>query len=299
MRGQVRYNQRFVAAVERLLDSSSFADVHRLGYVLKLIGEQERAARVLMAASVDRIRDDVDVGIALSRSSVREEFIALFPVLFDYFGRQEKAQGRRRFLQRIQHFGTPDQQRQTVEQTGNWLIAQQFPSEETRALFYLATYASDASIAKQTVPLIPLFLKAREDTADDLRAAVRLTNRSDDIDVARILVPRVISFLESVDVWSASDFGLAQKMARLIHGSLIEELGTRSSILLIRMFDQANEWRRKRWLLQAAIGVSSVSSLEKVKEAVDSMIRQYPDRETSQLKAHFSRVLELANSTTV
>lgn len=299
LRGQVRGNQRFVTAIESLLDSSSFADVHRLVLVLDLIGEHERAARVLLAATVDRIRDDVDVGMALSRSSAREEFIALFPVLFDYFGVHANAQGRRRFLQRVRHFGTPDQQRLTVEQIGNWLTAQQFPSEETSALFDLATYAPDYSIVQQTVPLISLFLETKEDAADELGAAVRLARRSNDMEVARILVLRVIGFLETADVWSRSDFVLAQQMARLIHGNLVEALGARSSDLLIRMFEQANEWRRKRSLLRAVIGISPVSSLAKVKEAVDSMIRQYPDRDTSQLKAHFNRVFGLADSTTV
>lgn len=269
-------------AIEGLLKQASFADIHRLAVVLKSIGQYEQASEVVKAATGDRIKDAADVSLALSRRS-NVEFAALYPAILKFFEKDADAFGRRRFIQTVGQMGTPPQQLEVAAQTANWLTRHGFPSEETRALFYLGVHAIEKEVARKLLSVVKFYFEFGDVTIESATAAVLLARRAKEDDALRVFGPQVLIILERVDTSNMEERQLARQLAR-VRDALNDTQRLSLAKILIKMHLQTKRFREKLWLLRSAIHVTPSDNVEGLRDAVTTMKQRYNKAETTGLE---------------
>ncbi len=207
-----RKGVEFSTAVKRLLGEASFSDAHRLSAMLKLIGQSEVAHQFLEAATADRVRDAVDVGLALS---LKDDFDSLYPHIFEFYECNPAAPGRRRFLRLTGLRGTPERQISVILQTANWAAQYDYPADETLALLKLGGYASDTRVVKSLEPTIWSYLKGTNLRLDILFDAVMPTRRISNDRLSQALIASSLKLVNSIEDWQEPHIKLVRHLAFL------------------------------------------------------------------------------------
>ncbi|MDR8071035.1 P-loop NTPase [Burkholderia cenocepacia] len=277
---------------DRLLPEASFADAHRLAVVLQSCGQADKADVFLRAATPDRIRDIVDIGLAISRQTP-DEFAELYPAILSFFDRVADAPGRRRFVVAVLKQGNSEQQIEVADQTAKWLVQNSYLPEETYALFVLAAGASGKDVASRIVPVLRSYLDSDDVTIDVLPIAVHLAKVVRDKDISWTVSQKSLKLIEATKEWDQRHIHLARMIVGLVKEMPDEDTRLRLLSLLLRMHGQVTTIRTKKSILRGAIVTAPLGHIGILSNEIASLKKTYVDGEMDEIEIHFHRHFKL------
>lgn len=266
----VSKGKRIAAAAQRLLEYSSFSDAHRLATMLTSVDQHELAQEFLAIATPNRIKDMVDVGLALSLKN-HKDFKELYPRVFEFFEREPAAPGRRRLVKLTQEFGTSEQQIAVIVQTSNWAIRHNFPVDETLAALTLGNSAPDRLAAMALEPMIWAYIESEALTIETLNAAIWPSRRIRNIELSRALIEKALNLVRETDVWQLPQIDLVINLVSLVRPELDETSRETLATTLIKILGQLEERAKRVTTVRVAIVVGAIATRETIGNLICDM----------------------------
>lgn len=282
---------RLANSASGLLSHVSFADAHRLAALFKSTGQDALSQTFLAAATVDRIADRIDIGLALSRKT-QKEFNVLFPRLIDHYSKDEDSPGRRRFVRAAREFGSHEQQLVLGEQTAKWCVSARFPLAETLEVLHLSVSAHSNEVALVIRPMIQACLASDYVSIEILRASVRSVRRTRDANLAADLVRRALEVLRVSSLTSTDTVKLIRDLVLLLSIGLEDSLRTALSNVMIPALDHVEERNELVKAIHAGILLGCSDAIEPLRRAILA-VKRNGWLEANGLEKHFKHQFKL------